>query len=104
MGKVKTRYRINDNFAFRGSYRTGFRAPNPGQQGTTNVSTRLPNSVSVATGLFLSVGVQNLFDTFSDALERIASDNDQCCGRTYSSGSFAPWQGGYYYARLAVDF
>jgi iron complex outermembrane receptor protein len=36
----------------RGSVGTGFRAPTPGQQGTTNVSTRLPNGLPVATGLF----------------------------------------------------
>ncbi|QNE05956.1 TonB-dependent receptor plug domain-containing protein [Croceicoccus marinus] len=50
--KVAGRYEFIDGFAVRGSYGTGFRAPTPGQQGTTNVSTRLPNGFPVATGLF----------------------------------------------------
>ncbi|MAW81986.1 MAG: TonB-dependent receptor [Parvularcula sp.] len=50
--KFATRYELFDGFALRGSYGTGFRAPTPGQQGTTNVSTRLPNGFPVATGLF----------------------------------------------------
>ncbi len=50
--KFATRYELVDGFAVRGSYGTGFRAPTPGQQGTTNVSTRLPNGFPVATGLF----------------------------------------------------
>jgi iron complex outermembrane receptor protein len=50
--KVATRYELFDGLAVRGSYGTGFRAPTPGQQGTTNVSTRLPNGFPVATGLF----------------------------------------------------
>jgi len=52
----------------------------------------------------VSAGARNLFDAYPDQLDRVASDNDQCCGRVYSSASFAPWQGGYYYARVAVDF
>ncbi|MFC2950636.1 TonB-dependent receptor plug domain-containing protein [Marinicaulis aureus] len=50
--KFATRYELVDGLAVRGSYGTGFRAPTPGQQGTTNVSTRLPNGFPVATGLF----------------------------------------------------
>lgn len=52
VGKIAGRYRLTDNMAIRGSFGTGFRAPTPGQQGTTNVSTRLPDGVPVATGLF----------------------------------------------------
>ena len=52
VGKVAARLRLNDQIAIRGSFGTGFRAPTPGQQGTTNVSTRLPNGFPVATGLF----------------------------------------------------
>jgi len=52
VGKVASRYRINDTFALRASVGSGFRAPTPGQQGTTNVSTRLPDGFPVATGLF----------------------------------------------------
>ncbi|WP_375206947.1 TonB-dependent receptor plug domain-containing protein [Hyphococcus sp.] len=54
--KFATRYEFFDGFALRGSYGTGFRAPTPGQQGTTNVSTRLPNGFPVATGLFPAGG------------------------------------------------
>ncbi len=50
--KVAAIYQITDEIAVRSSYGTGFRAPTPGQQGTTNVSTRLPNGLPVATGLF----------------------------------------------------
>ncbi|MDG1025511.1 MAG: TonB-dependent receptor [Gammaproteobacteria bacterium] len=49
-------YRLTDQFAVRGSVGTGFRAPTPGQQGTINVSTRLPNGFPVATGLFPAGG------------------------------------------------
>lgn len=56
VGKIAARYRISDAFALRGSIGTGFRAPTPGQQGTTNVSTRLPNGFPVATGLFPAGG------------------------------------------------
>jgi len=49
-------YQFTDSFAVRGSFGTGFRAPTPGQQGTTNVSTRLPNGFPVATGLFPAGG------------------------------------------------
>ena len=47
---------VTDNFGIRGSVGTAFRAPTPGQQGTTNVSTRLPNGFPVATGLFPAGG------------------------------------------------
>lgn len=52
VGKLAGIYRINPSLALRASIGTGFRAPTPGQQGTTNVSTRLPNGFPVATGLF----------------------------------------------------
>ncbi len=52
VGKGAFKYNFTDNFGLRGSLGTGFRAPTPGQQGTTNVSTRLPNGFPVATGLF----------------------------------------------------
>lgn len=47
---------LTDNWNARGSIGTGFRAPTPGQQGTVNVSTRLPNGFPVATGLFPAGG------------------------------------------------
>lgn len=56
VGKVAGRLNLNDDFALRGSFGTGFRAPTPGQQGTINVSTRLPNGFPVATGLFPAGG------------------------------------------------
>ncbi|WP_299263477.1 TonB-dependent receptor [uncultured Psychrosphaera sp.] len=52
VGKIAVKLSITDDFNLRGSVGTGFRAPTPGQQGTTNVSTRLPNGLPVATGLF----------------------------------------------------
>ncbi|MEM7766775.1 MAG: TonB-dependent receptor, partial [Pseudomonadota bacterium] len=50
--KLAGQYDFTDAFSARASIGTGFRAPTPGQLGTTNVSTRLPNGVPVATGLF----------------------------------------------------
>jgi len=52
VGKVAFKYNLTEDFNLRGSMGTGFRAPTPGQQGTTNVSTRLPDGLPVATGLF----------------------------------------------------
>jgi iron complex outermembrane receptor protein len=52
VGKLAFKYTLTDDFNMRGSVGTGFRAPTPGQQGTTNVSTRLPDGLPVATGLF----------------------------------------------------
>ncbi len=43
---------VTDTFGLRASIGTAFRAPTPGQQGTTNVSTRLPQGFPVASGLF----------------------------------------------------
>ncbi len=54
--KLAGRYRLTDDFGIRASVGTGFRAPTPGQQGTTNVSTRLPEGLPVATGLFPAGG------------------------------------------------
>lgn len=56
VGKLAGRFKVTDAIAVRGSVGTGFRAPSPGQQGTTNVSTRLPDGVPVATGLFPAGG------------------------------------------------
>lgn len=55
VSKIAFRYTLTDDFNMRGSVGTGFRAPTPGQQGTTNVSTRLPNGLPVATGLFPAI-------------------------------------------------
>ena len=44
------RLELTDTWNARASIGTGFRAPTPGQQGTVNVSTRLPDGIPVATG------------------------------------------------------
>ena len=54
--KIAAKLDLSDSFGLRGSFNTGFRAPTPGQQGTTNVSTRLPNGFPVAVGLFPAGG------------------------------------------------
>ena len=54
--KIAGIFQVTDEIAIRSSFGTGFRAPTPGQQGTTNVSTRLPNGFPVATGLFPAAG------------------------------------------------
>ena len=54
--QVAGRLELTEDIAARASIGTGFRAPTPGQQGTTNVSTRLPNGFPVATGLFPAGG------------------------------------------------
>ena len=51
-----------------------------------------------------TLGGRNLFDEYPDRVDRMASDNDYCCGRLYPSSSVADWQGGNYYARLRMDF
>lgn len=56
VGKVAGKLNVTDTFGIRASVGTGFRAPTPGQQGTINVSTRLPNGFPVATGLFPAGG------------------------------------------------
>lgn len=56
VGKLAGKLDITDAFGLRASVGTGFRAPTPGQQGTINVSTRLPNGFPVATGLFPAGG------------------------------------------------
>jgi iron complex outermembrane receptor protein len=52
VGKIAARYYLTDNFAIRGSAGTGFRAPTPGQQFTTNIRTSFPFGVPVNVGLF----------------------------------------------------
>ncbi|WP_203294678.1 TonB-dependent receptor plug domain-containing protein [Maricaulis parjimensis] len=56
VGKIAGQFDLTDTVGLRASIGTGFRAPTPGQQGTTNVSTRLPNGFPVATGLFPASG------------------------------------------------
>jgi iron complex outermembrane receptor protein len=50
--KVAGKYDVTDTFGVRASMGTSFRAPTPGQQGTSNVSTRLPNGSPILTGTF----------------------------------------------------
>jgi iron complex outermembrane receptor protein len=54
--KLAAQLDLSDTISLRGSIGTGFRAPTPGQQGTINVSTRLPDGLPVATGLFPAGG------------------------------------------------
>ncbi len=54
--KLAGKLDLTDTFGIRGSIGTAFRAPTPGQQGTINVSTRLPQGFPVATGLFPARG------------------------------------------------
>lgn len=56
VGKIAGKFNVSDTLGFRASFGTGFRAPTPGQQGTINVSTRLPDGFPVATGLFPAGG------------------------------------------------
>lgn len=56
VGKLAGKLDVTDTFGIRASFGTGFRAPTPGQQGTINVSTRLPDGFPVATGLFPAGG------------------------------------------------
>ena len=50
--KIAAKYDLSESFGVRASINTGFRAPTTGQQGTLNVSTRLPAGVPVASGIF----------------------------------------------------
>ena len=54
--KVAGFYQLTEEVGLRASFGTGFRAPTPGQQGTTNVSTRFPFADPVNVGLFPANG------------------------------------------------
>ncbi|VAW33795.1 TonB-dependent receptor [hydrothermal vent metagenome] len=54
-GKATARYAFTDNFALRGAYSTGFRAPTPGQSNAFNVSTEFENGQPVNNGTVPSV-------------------------------------------------
>lgn len=84
--KIAGIYQINDEFAIRSSFGTGFRAPTPGQQGTTNVSTRLPNGFPVATGLFPAGGP--VAQALGAEPLRPEKSTNYTLGMTYSTGSF----------------
>lgn len=49
-GKLTTRYAITDDFALRGAFSTGFRAPTPGQSNAFNVSTQFEDGILVNNG------------------------------------------------------
>ncbi|WP_269716825.1 TonB-dependent receptor plug domain-containing protein [Caulobacter sp. NIBR2454] len=51
-GKLAAMFKITPTFGLRGSVGSGFRAPTPGQLFTTNVSTRVENGLTIASGLF----------------------------------------------------
>lgn len=92
VGKIAAQFDLTDNMGIRGSIGTGFRAPTPGQQGTTNVSTRLPNGFPVATGLFPAGG------PIAQALGAEPLGPEKSVNYTLGwTGSFGP-------ASLTVDF
>lgn len=64
----------------------------------------LEGSYQVTDYLKVTLGGRNIFDEYPDKVDRVASNNDYCCGRVYSSGTFVPWQGGYYFMRVNADF
>lgn len=59
--KLAARYEFTEDFGVRGSVGTGFRAPTPGQLFTTNVSTRVDNGVTIASGLFPASNAVSMF-------------------------------------------
>jgi iron complex outermembrane receptor protein len=63
----------------------------------------LEGSWQVNQNVRVTLGGRNIFDEFPDELNTIGR-SDQCCGRVYDSGSVVPWQGGYYYGRIAAEF
>lgn len=54
--------------------------------------------------LSVTAGGPNLFDAYPDQIDRSVNDNDYCCGRLYSSASFVPWLGSYYFMTLNARF
>ncbi|WP_133468914.1 TonB-dependent receptor plug domain-containing protein [Paraglaciecola marina] len=114
VGKIAFKYSLTDEINVRGSVGTGFRAPTPGQQGTINVSTRLPDGFPVATGLFpalsaegqalgaeplrpetsenLSLGMSGSFDDLTLTIDfyRIAVDDRFYAVSTRDVSSFEP--------------
>lgn len=64
----------------------------------------LEGSYQATDYLRLTLGARNLFDEYPDEVDRAASANDYCCGRTYASGTIVPWQGGYYFLRASAQF
>ncbi|HSG89077.1 MAG TPA: TonB-dependent receptor [Pseudomonadales bacterium] len=63
----------------------------------------LEGSYQVTDAIRVTLGGRNIFDEYPDKVDRVASNNDYCCGRVYNSGSIVPWQGGYYFLRLNAD-
>ena len=49
-GKISARFAVTDDLALRGSWNTGFRAPTPGQENVTKVSTILVNGELAQSG------------------------------------------------------
>ncbi|HBJ94705.1 MAG TPA: TonB-dependent receptor [Hyphomonadaceae bacterium] len=90
--KVAGQFDLTETMGLRGSVGTGFRAPTPGQQGTTNVSTRLPNGFPVATGLFPAGG------TIAQALDAVPLSPEK--STNYTLG----WTGSFDDFSLTVDF
>ena len=92
VGKVAGSFKLTESMNLRGSLGTGFRAPTPGQQGTTNVSTRLPNGFPVATGLFPAGG------PIAGALGAVPLGPEKSVNYTLG------WTGSFDDFKLTVDF
>lgn len=92
VGKIAGKFDLTENLGLRASVGTGFRAPTPGQQGTTNVSTRLPNGFPVATGLFPAGG------TIAGALGAVPLSPEKSVN--YAMGMTGNWDN----FSLTVDF
>jgi iron complex outermembrane receptor protein len=62
----------------------------------------LEGSYQVTEKLRLTLGARNVFDNYPDQVDPTVLTS-QGNGRKYSSISLVPWQGGYYYGRLAFS-
>ena len=58
-------------------------------------------SYDVTDSAKVSLGVRNVFDNFPDR-DKIGESATN--GRIYRSDMIVDWQGGFYYARLALNF
>ncbi|MEG3765367.1 TonB-dependent receptor plug domain-containing protein [Alteromonas sp. 14N.309.X.WAT.G.H12] len=85
--KLAGMYQITSELGIRGSFGTGFRAPTPGQQGTTNVSTTLPDGYPVAQGLFPASS--DVAQALGASELKPEKSTNMTLGLTYTSGNFS---------------
>lgn len=102
---------VGDNWSFMGRARFYGEASNSDntdplsiQDYDSTVYFDLEGSYQLNENWRFTLGARNAFDEYPDETDRVASDNDFCCGRIYPSGTVAEWQGGYYYGRVTVGF